>query len=173
MTTQRGLEEAVLHAALNWLSAGQARRAQLGTNLADVDAYLLAAVEDYENCRDRCQECIDAMDEIGLTPAACPNKECRTAKEYPEPEPEVTWVPRRWIDVNEGDRVRIPGSDSSALVKGAIRLDWKASGTSIMRIRLDTREQPYDMPLTGPVEIERVSDVERAKAALQADGLIQ
>lgn len=43
------------------------------------------------------------------------------------------WVPRTWADVRTGDRVRLPGTDSTALVEHAQRQAWHVdprSGTS-------------------------------------------
>lgn len=101
---------------------------------------------------------------------------------------ELIWVPRTWVDVRTGDRVRMPGSDAVAYVRSAVHLRWHVkpgTGTSQynppaplewagVRVTLkmhnpnadEWSEMSYEMDPAKPVEIEIDRDTAETAALM-------
>lgn len=91
--------------------------------------------------------------------------EARYEREQPEPEP-VTWHPRTWGEVIEGDMVQLHGV--KALVKASTLLNWHVDPNSseyrpVAMERAEVRvtllwngnERTYGFPPRGEIEVKR------------------
>lgn len=87
--------------------------------------------------------------------------------EHDEPQEELQWVLRTWQDVRVGDRVRMPGTDITATVAGAVLMPWHVHPAadpyhpersrcewSAMRVQFMEDGVRRDMDPAKPVEIE-------------------
>lgn len=103
-----------------------------------------------------------AVESLPELPPIGPENDPAQIEEMREPEEPPGWVPRTWVDVRRGDRVRLPGTEHVAEVAAAIHMPWHVHPASrrdpiamewaAVRVTLNGRQ--YDKKPADSIEIE-------------------